>query len=228
MARPGRQISRAEKGTARLEQIRLEASRLFVEHGYDGASMQDLADAVGLTKAGLYHFVESKEALLTEIIEAGVARLEREVIEPARAIKDPQARLAAIIRAHVENISHVETDAGNPVTALVENLIGLGDERRKEVESRLRQIFDVVRGALNEIQAAGRLVEGVDTTVAAFSIIGMVMWTNRWRRPGGRLSSMAVADDIVGMALRGVVKSGQLLGGSQPRRRAPKKGVPGF
>jgi AcrR family transcriptional regulator len=205
MGRPVRQVARAEKGAARLEQIRLEASRLFVEHGYDGASMQDLADAVGLTKAGLYHFVESKEALLYEIVEAGIERLEREVIAPARAIADPEARLAAIIRAHIENISHVESETGNPVTALVENLIGLGDERRKEMEGRLRQVFEVIRGALNELKAAGRLVDGVDTTVAAFSIIGMVMWTNRWRRPGGRLTPQAVADQIVGLALRGVL-----------------------
>jgi AcrR family transcriptional regulator len=206
MARASRPVARVEKGAARLEQIRIEASRLFVEHGYDGASMQDLADAVGLTKAGLYHFVESKEALLTEIVEAGVDRLEREVIAPARAIADPEARLAAMIRGHIDNISKVESDSGNPVTALVENLVGLGDERRREMEARLRQVYEVIRGALEELKADGRLVDGLDTTVAAFSIIGMVMWTNRWRRPGGRLSSQAVADNIVAMALHGVLR----------------------
>jgi AcrR family transcriptional regulator len=198
--------SRAEKGVARQEQIRLAASRLFVEKGYDGTSMQDIADAVGLTKPGLYHFVESKEDLLSAIVDAGVERLEREVIEPARAIKDPEARLAAMIRLHVDNISHVESDLGNPVTALVENLIGLSDERRLEMEGRLRQVFEVIRGALEELKAQGRLADGLDPTVSAFSIIGMVMWTNRWRRPGGRLSAAAVADGIVALALHGVLK----------------------
>jgi AcrR family transcriptional regulator len=207
MATAPRTNSRAGKGVARQLQIRLAASRLFIEKGFDGASMQDIADAVGLTKPGLYHFVESKEDLLTAIVEAGVERLEREVIEPARAIKDPEARLAAMIRLHVENISHVESDAGNPVTALVETLIGLNDERRQEMEGRLRQVFEVIRGALEELKAAGRLAEGLDTAVAAFSIIGMVMWTNRWRRPGGRLSSQAVADGIVALALHGVLKA---------------------
>ncbi|HZZ33984.1 MAG TPA: TetR/AcrR family transcriptional regulator [Phenylobacterium sp.] len=206
MAMAPRTISRAGKGAARQQQIRLAASRLFVEKGFDGASMQDIADAVGLTKPGLYHFVESKEDLLTAIVEAGVERLEREVIEPARAIKDPEARLAAMIRLHVENISHVESDAGNPVTALVETLIGLNDERRQEMEGRLRQVFEVIRGALEELKAEGRLADGLDTAVGAFSIIGMVMWTNRWRRPGGRLSSQAVADGIVALALHGVLK----------------------
>jgi AcrR family transcriptional regulator len=207
MAPAAGRVSRAEKGVARLMQIRLAASRLFVEQGYDGTSMQDIADAVGLTKPGLYHFVESKEDLLSIIVDEGVERLEREVIEPARAIKDPVERLTAIIRAHVENISHVESEVGNPVTALVESMIGLSDARREEMEGRLRQVFEVIRGALVELQGEGRLAEGLDTTVAAFSIIGMVMWTNRWRRPGGRLSAQAVADDIVGLALRGVLKT---------------------
>ena len=206
MATAPRTTSRAEKGVARQLQIRLAASRLFVEQGYDGTSMQDIADAVGLTKPGLYHFVESKEDLLSAIVDAGVERLEREVIEPARAIKDPEARLAAMIRLHVDNISHVESDLGNPVTALVENLIGLSDERRLEMEGRLRQVFEVIRGALEELKAQGRLADGLDPTVSAFSIIGMVMWTNRWRRPGGRLSAAAVADGIVALALHGVLK----------------------
>jgi TetR/AcrR family transcriptional regulator, cholesterol catabolism regulator len=207
MATAPRTTSRAEKGAARQLQIRLAASRLFVEKGFDGASMQDIADAVGLTKPGLYHFVESKEDLLSDIVDAGVERLEREVIEPARAVKDPADRLAAMIRLHIENISHVETDVGNPVTAVVENLIGLSDERRSEMEGRLRQVFEVIRGALDELSADGRLAEGLDTTVAAFSIIGMVMWTNRWRRPGGRLSAADVADSIVALALNGVLKA---------------------
>ncbi|HEX3365397.1 TetR/AcrR family transcriptional regulator [Phenylobacterium sp.] len=206
MATAPRTTSRPEKGVARQRQIRLAASRLFVQQGYDGTSMQDIADAVGLTKPGLYHFVESKEELLSAIVDDGVERLEREVIEPARAIKDPEARLAAMIRLHVDNISHVETDVGNPVTALVENLIGLSDERRSQMEGRLRQVFEVIRGALDELKAEGRLADGLDPTVSAFSIIGMVMWTNRWRRPGGRLSAAAVADSIVALALHGVLK----------------------
>lgn len=206
MATASRTTSRPEKGAARQQQIRLAASRLFVQQGYDGTSMQDIADAVGLTKPGLYHFVESKEDLLSAIVDAGVERLEREVIEPARAIKDPEARLAAMIRLHVDNISHVESDVGNPVTALVENLIGLSDERRLEMEGRLRQVFEVIRGALEELRAEGRLADGLDPTVSAFSIIGMVMWTNRWRRPSGRLSAAAVADGIVALALHGVLK----------------------
>ncbi|HEY3949912.1 TetR/AcrR family transcriptional regulator [Phenylobacterium sp.] len=206
MAPSARSLPRAEKGAARERQIRIAASRLFVEKGFDGASMQDIADAVGLTKPGLYHFVESKEGLLALIVEDGVARLEREVIEPALAVADPAERIATLVRAHVANISRVESDIGNPVTSLVENLIGLSDARRAEIEARLRRLYEVIRGALGELRAEGRLVEGIDITTAAFSIIGMVMWTNRWRRPGGRVTAEAAGQDIARLALRAVLR----------------------
>lgn len=206
MAKTARARPIGEKGAARLAQIRIEAARLFVERGYDRTSVQDIADAVGLTKAGLYHFVESKEELLSLIIDAGVGRLEREVIDPVRGIEDPAERIAALIRAHIDNLSRIDSSTGNPVTTVVENLIGLSDEKRAVVERRLRQVFDIMRDSLRELEAAGRLNPGLDPTAVAFSIVGMVMWTNRWRRPGGRLAPDQVADNIVRLALHGILK----------------------
>lgn len=53
---------------ATLGDIVLEARELFREHGYDGASMQDLAERVGLKKASLYTRFPSKEALVPEVL----------------------------------------------------------------------------------------------------------------------------------------------------------------
>jgi AcrR family transcriptional regulator len=111
-----------------------------VEKGLDGASMLDMAHAVGLTKPGLHHFVERKETLPTEIVEEGVTRLQREAPDPARAVADPADRIAAPIRAQVANIGRVEPDIDNPVTSLVERLVGLPDERRAEFKGRLRGV----------------------------------------------------------------------------------------
>lgn len=207
MGRARRTSTVRKKGADRLVQIRTEASRLFLEHGYDGTSMQQIADAVGLTKAGLYHFFQSKEELLAAIVNTGVARLEQDVIEPARNIADPVERLTRIIHAHVLNISRVNSEQGNPITALIEDLSGLGEETRRSAERRLKELFELIRDALEELEAAGRLTPQLDTTAAAFSIIGMVMWTNRWRRPGGRLTAEDAAENIVRIVLHGVVRS---------------------
>ena len=65
----------------KLREICRIAARVFYEKGYDGASMQDIAQAVHLTKAGLYHHVGSKDRLLYEIMNYGMDTLDETVLE---------------------------------------------------------------------------------------------------------------------------------------------------
>ena len=73
---------RPRVASARAREIYVQASRLFVEKGYEGASMSDIAEAVKITKAGLYHFVKSKEDLLFTIVSFGMDELFDEVVNP--------------------------------------------------------------------------------------------------------------------------------------------------
>src|SRR2546425_7307520 len=76
------------------------AAQIFRQRGFDATSVSDIAQALGLTKAGLYHHFESKEALLFEIMMFGLDRVRDEVIIPARAIADPEERLRQLIVRH--------------------------------------------------------------------------------------------------------------------------------
>src|SRR5437762_9538872 len=76
------------------------AAQIFRQRGFDATSVSDIAQALGLTKAGLYHYFESKEALLFEIMTFGLDRVRDEVIEPVRAIRDPEERLRQLIVRH--------------------------------------------------------------------------------------------------------------------------------
>lgn len=190
----------------RQEQIYFEASRLFVDKGFAGASMSDIAQAVGVTKAGLYHFVENKEELLYTIMSFGMDGLFEQVVEPAQAIADPLERLTTIVRLHVRNIGEAQTENGNPITMVVNETSGLSAEHRAEINARKRVYVEMVRRTLEELRAAGQLREDVDSTAAAFSIIGMVIWLTHWHRPGGRLSSAEVEEQIADLALHAVLK----------------------
>ena len=57
------------------------AARLICEKGYEAASIQDIADAADLTKAGLYHHIRSKEHLLLDIQNYGMDVFEERVLE---------------------------------------------------------------------------------------------------------------------------------------------------
>src|SRR5436309_13421077 len=84
----------------RRAEICRTAAQLFRDRGFDATSVSDVAQALGLTKAGLYHYFESKEALLFEIMTFGLDRVRDEVIIPARAIRDPEERLRQLIVRH--------------------------------------------------------------------------------------------------------------------------------
>src|SRR5262245_52764948 len=76
------------------------AAHLFRDRGLDATSGSDVARALGMTKAGLYDYVESKEALLFEIVGYGLDRVRDEVVVPIRAIRDPEERLHQIVIRH--------------------------------------------------------------------------------------------------------------------------------
>jgi len=78
---------------ARRARMCRTAAQLFRDRGYDATSVSDVARALGMTKAGLYHHFESKEALLFEIMMYGLERVRDEVIIPVRQVRDPEERL---------------------------------------------------------------------------------------------------------------------------------------
>src|SRR6202795_1808145 len=87
-------------GQVRLSEIYRVAARIIREKGYDATSMSEIADAVGITKAGVYHQLTGKKNLLFSIMSYGLDSLKNEVIPPARAINDAEQRLRAIVISH--------------------------------------------------------------------------------------------------------------------------------
>jgi AcrR family transcriptional regulator len=188
-------------------------AQIFRDRGFDATSVSDIARALGLTKAGLYHHFESKEALLFEIMMFGLDKVRDEVILPVRTIRDPEERLRQLILRH----ARITTRGHGAVAHLQDEIRALPPAGRKQIEHRMRVYFDLVRGTLDELHASGRL-RPVDRTVATFSVIGMILWLPRWFRQDGRLTQVQVAEHIANMALGGLIgpRSSQRL---KPGRR---------
>src|SRR5712671_412007 len=189
------------------------AAQLFRDRGFDATSVSDIARALGLTKAGLYHHFESKEALLFEIMMFGLDKVRDEVIVPVRTIHDPEERLRQLVVRH----ARITTRGQGAVAHLGDEIRALPPQARKQIETRMRVYFDLIRDTLGELHAAGRLRQ-IDRTVATFSLIGMILWLPRWFRLDGRLTQEEVAESIANLALGG------LLLRRRPHR--PKAGVP--
>jgi AcrR family transcriptional regulator len=185
----------------RRAEICRTAAQIFRDRGYDATSVSDVARALGITKAGLYYYFESKEALLLEITNFGLDRVRAEVIDHVRGIRDPEERLRQLLLRH----ARIATDGHGAVAQLTDEIRSLPPAMRKKVEQRMRVYLDLVRTTLVELRNSGRLGD-VDPTVATFSIVGMILWLPRWFRQNGRLTQEQAAREIAKLALRGVVR----------------------
>ena len=177
------------------------AARLILERGYDATSVSDIANALGITKAGLYHYIRGKTDLLYRIMQYGLKQLDREVMVPAAEIEDPEERLRFIITTHARLV----TRGNAAITILVEESRALSPSQLRAVTRLKRAYLETLRTALDELRRQRRLRD-IDSTVAAFSIIAMVNWLSRWYQSDGKLTPAQIADQIVDMTFYGILK----------------------
>ena len=187
----------------RADHIYRVAAEVMCQKGYEGTSMNDIADAVGLTKAGLYHYIRGKEDLLFQIMSYGMDMIDQDAIAPAKPVQDAQERLRIIVSRHAKRV----LDVGGAVSILLDEMYALTPAHRRAIKARKRVYFDLVRETLEQLSAEGKLRD-VSPTVATFSLFGMVNWVSRWYRRDGKLSSEQILTDFVEIALNSVLKDG--------------------
>ena len=186
----------------RVAEIYRAAAQVILEKGYHATSVNDIAESLGITKAGLYHYIQGKTELLFDIMQYGLDRLDCEVAQPARKIAEAEARLRFMIGMH----ARIVTDGDGAVTILVEEARALTPVQARKVRRRKRAYFDLLRATLDELRVQGKLRD-VDLTVASFSVLGMINWLSRWYRAGGPLNEDQVADQVVSIALKGLTRA---------------------
>jgi AcrR family transcriptional regulator len=185
----------------RTDHIYRVAAEIMCQKGYEATSMNDIAEAVGLTKAGVYHYIRGKEDLLYQIMSFGMDMVDEDVIAPAKKIADAEQRLRTIIDRHCRRIM----EQGGAVTILLEEMAALTPAHQKTIRNRKRVYFELLRGTLVDLAADGKLRE-VNPTVAAFSVFGILLWTSRWYRRGGKLTPQQASADLMELAVNSVLK----------------------
>jgi len=195
----------------RLAEVYRTAAQIILRKGYDATSINDIANALGMTKAGLYHYINGKKELLFDIMNFGLDELDEEVATPARAIADAGERLRFIIASHARLV----TRGQGAITILVDEITALTPAQSRIITRRKREYFDRLREVLNELKSQGKL-QDVDTTTATFSLLGMVNWLSRWFRQDGALTQEEIAEQITKIALNGLL---------HPESRAARSGL---
>jgi AcrR family transcriptional regulator len=192
---------RSSAGDERRAEVYRAAAQIILRKGFDATSVNDIANALGMTKAGLYHYISGKKELLFDIMNFGLDELDEEVAAPAHAIPDAEARLRFMISTHARLV----TRGQGAITILVDEITALTPAQSRKITRRKREYFDHLRGLLDELKSQGKL-QDVDTTAATFSLLGMINWLSRWFRQDGALTADHAAAEITKIALHGILR----------------------
>lgn len=185
----------------RQAQIYEAAARLFCDKGFGQASMSDVAQAMGMTKAGVYHHIVSKDELLFGIMSYGMDIFEEMVFDRVRDIRDPIERLRAAIRGHVLLVTR---DRPKEVTVILNEGHTLRGEYAEMINSRKRRYVRFLEQTFDELVKKG-LARPVDPRIATFALLGMINWIYQWFRPEGRLKDTELAEGLTDLFLRGLL-----------------------
>jgi AcrR family transcriptional regulator len=175
-----------------------QAARLFDEVGYQAATMDDLAEAVGLAKPSLYYYFRSKEEILHEIslamIRTLIARIE------SRAGLTPSQR---ILEAMADVLEAIESDPGR-MRVLVEHTRDLAPTQREAVMEQRERYRLLLEGMITDAVEAGEM-RPLDAALTARAVFGMCNWAYHWLRPDSPYRPREIAYvfwDIVHSGLR--------------------------
>lgn len=178
------------------EMILAHAARLFARRGYPATSMNQVAEACGLSKATIYHYFRDKYALLVSIADGHVSRLQGLVADVALEAVAPELQLRELIRRIVEEYA----DAQDAHRVLTEDVKFLEPDDRARVLGKERE---VVAGFARTVAALRPELEQVALSKPLTMLLfGMVNWMFMWMKPDGKLDhdamAVVVADLFVG------------------------------
>ena len=189
------------------------AAQCFADRSYPAASMSEIATACGTSKARLYHYYDSKEAILFDLMDRYTQRLLSLIaLTDATAQRrnlDDRAALHELIRAFLQEY---ESSATRHVALLNDTqfLSDVADERlgtpgispRELILNRQRDVVAAVTRALRRAYP-GRL-NASNQTAITMMLFGMINWTFTWLRPGGPISYVAFAEEVIILLEKGL------------------------
>jgi AcrR family transcriptional regulator len=185
-----------------VERLLDTAAGLFWEKGFAATSTREIAAAVGVQQASLYHHMTSKEDLLYRICVSSVRRFLVEVQAAVFPIRAPLDQVHALIRAHlVTLLRHQKRNA----TMLTE-LRSLSGRRREEVLTLRETYARFVRAAIEDAQAAGAIRADIPARYLALALLNLMNWTALWFRENRALSAEHLAEILIKIFTNGVAR----------------------
>lgn len=197
-------MTEATDAKQRMRSICRAAARVFFEKGYEGASMSDIAKEVGLTKAGLYHHVGSKDRLLFEIMNYGMDILDENVLQKVKDIADPCEKLRRTIIGHIDLVVR---ERDQEITVILHENRSLKGMLRKKINVRKKAYIRFLEDLIAQAQAQAGGTPLISPSLGAFAILGVINWLYQWYSPEGPVKQLELEQTYADFIFRGLLGS---------------------
>jgi TetR/AcrR family transcriptional regulator, cholesterol catabolism regulator len=180
------------------DQLLGAAASLFHRKGFVASTTRELAKSLGLQRASLYHYLESKQDLLYVLCSRAMESISREVAEAAETAA-PDERLASAVRAHIAATLRDQ----EMHSVVLSEFRHLDPDRRDEISRQHHSYHQQIRKLLREEQDAGRLRTDLDSKYLALMLSNLLNWTLYWYDPEGALQPSEIADLVIDLFING-------------------------
>jgi TetR/AcrR family transcriptional regulator, cholesterol catabolism regulator len=209
---PGPHDDAGNKLPRRRQELIDVAARVFAVRGYEAASIQDIADELGILKGSVYYYIDTKQELLFAVLQDMHESASGNVERVSRLSSDP----LTLIRLFVESQFMFLCANLVEVTVFFQDFGSL-DENGRELIVAERDNYDkFVRELIVLGQLEGSVCRRVNPKLATLAILGMVNWSYQWFRVGGTMDPATVARQFADFAVAGLVCNDSHEVGSVP------------
>ncbi|WP_440641421.1 TetR/AcrR family transcriptional regulator [Bradyrhizobium sp. PUT101] len=175
------------------------ACDLFANQGYMRASIGELADACKLSRGALYHYFESKEAILFAILDAHVRQMIADVETAIAGKSTTLDQFRAAIRAIVE----LNARSSQEQRLILNDLSFLSEADQQTIKTLERRIVEMISDLLVQLDRQGKIVKRTKK-IYTMMLFGTLNFSHTWYDPKGGIGPAEFADMVVDQFLYGI------------------------
>jgi len=193
--------ARRQQRSAKRDAVLRTAAHMFLQRGFQGTSLDDIAASLHVTKPTLYHYIANKEEILFACVHNGLVALQQGIAEATLRGLVGRERLQAAMQCYAEVAT---SDFGQCVIRIGEE--PLSEERRQALRQLKGQIDAEFQALIAQGMDAGWIEPG-DASMAAHSVVGALSGIGRWYQPGQHSAQalQVAVDHCIHTLMRGVL-----------------------
>lgn len=175
------------------------AARIFSEKGYHATSMQDIAEAVNLQKASLYHHFSSKQEILSEILDQALSLINNQLELVHSQSLSPDEKLRQAMLSYFQTIAENQ----NLSAVLLLELRSLDPELKTKQAPQREKFERFWKDLIIEGRQQG-VFSDFDPSLTGRAILGVMNWTITWYRSDGARTAAEIADLFADLLINGL------------------------